>query len=432
MKISGRGYARRMRDADVAAHAASPPRPWARLAVLFALYFVQGLPFGFQVGALPVFLREAGVSLTTIGLASALALPWTAKILWAPVVDRWWWPRLGRRRSWILPMQLALAATCAAAAFTHPEERLLPLLGLVLCMNLFTATMDIAVDGLAVDVLAARDLGYGNIAQVVGYKLGMLTAGGALLAVSESVGWRGMFAVMAGLVLAGVAVAALCVRDPARARDSAPDTVRQVIALGARALRVPGVGWLLFFIATYKLGESMADVLFKPFLVDAGFSRGQIGVWVGTYGMVASLAGSTAGGVLASRAGLLRAVAVCAALRVLPVAGELWLALATPTAGGVIAVTAAEHFFGGALTTAMFAYMMSRVDRRIGATHFTLFATIEVLGKQVAGWGAGALADATGYAAVFGLAVALSVAFLGLLVPLARPARPMDARATIE
>lgn len=403
------------------------PRPWAQLAVLFALYFVQGLPFGFQAGALPVYLREAGVSLTAIGLAGALALPWTGKILWAPLVDRWWWPRLGRRRSWILPMQLALAAACGAAAFTHPEERLIPLLGLVLCMNLFTATMDIAVDGLAVDVLHARDLGYGNIAQVVGYKLGMLTSGGLLLALSEPLGWRGMFALMAGLVLAGFVIAALWARDPARGRDPVPGTVRQVIGLAARALRAPGVGWLLFFIATYKLGESMADVLFKPFLVDAGFDRGQIGVWVGTYGMVASLAGSTAGGILASRAGLLRAVAVCAALRVVPVAGELWLALGTPTAGGVIAVTVAEHFFGGALTTAMFAYMMSRVDRRIGATHFTLFATIEVLGKQVAGWGAGALADATGYALVFGLAVALSVAFLGLLVPLGRRHRAAPA-----
>lgn len=398
--------------------------PARRLGVLFVLYFVQGLPFGFQVSALPVYLREAGISLTAIGFAGALSLPWMLKVLWAPAVDRVRWRRLGRRRTWLLPMQAALALACAAAAFAEPHTDLWTLLGLVLCMNLFAATMDIAVDGLAIDTLAPQHLGYGNIAQVVGYKLGMLTAGGALLAASETIGWQGMFAVMAALVLAGFAVT-WRMREPPAAE--APQAIGQVLGLARRALRTRAAGWLLLFIATYKLGESMADVLFKPFLVDAGFSRVQIGLWVSTYGMVASLAGSLAGGILASRAGLLRAVAITAALRVVPLAGELWLTLTPPTAGGVIAVTVAEHFFGGALTTAMFAFMMSQVDRRIGATHFTLFATVEVAGKSTSGWLSGLVADTAGYPFVFGLAVLLSVAFLGLLWPVTRAACPARA-----
>lgn len=386
-----------------------------RIAVLFVLYFVQGLPFGFQISALPVYLRESGLSLTAVTLAGALSLPWMLKALWAPAVDRLGWQRLGRRRSWILPMQAALAVTCAAAALVKPDTDLPALLGLVFCMNLFAATMDIAVDGLAIDMLEPRDLGYGNIAQVVGYKLGMLTAGGVLLAVSGTIGWQGMFLVMAGLVLVGLGVALVLSEPP-----GAPPTLDRIVRIAVRALGTPGASWLLLFIATYKLGESVADALFRPFLVDAGFTRVQIGVWVGTYGMVASLLGSVAGGVLASRIGLLRAVAITAIARVLPVAGELWLTLITPTAGKVIAVTVAENFFGGALTVAVFAYMMSQVDRRIGATHFTVFATIEVLGKNAAGWPSGMIADAAGYPFVYGLAVALSIAFLGLLWPLAR------------
>ncbi|GAB4517437.1 MAG: MFS transporter [Haliangiales bacterium] len=432
--------------------------PWSRLATLFALYLVQGLPFGFQVGALPVFLREAGVSLTTIGLAGALSLPWTLKILWAPLVDRFYWPRLGRRRSWILPMQVALALVCAAAAWFEPALAdaapaadapsplllLAPLLSLVLAMNLFAATMDVAVDGLAVEVLAERDLGYGNIAQVVGYKAGMIIGGGLLLAASATIGWAGMFAAMSALIIGGVIITAL-MREPASAggdaravagsdassaaSPDAPDALakRGVFSRLVEALQQPGVAWLLLFIATYKLGESMADTLFKPLLVDSGFDKAEIGLWVGTYGMVASLLGSLAGGILASRRGLLWAVAVCAAARAIPVAGELWLSLTDPTAAGVILVTVGEHFFGGALTTAMFAYMMSRVDRSIGGTHFTLFATIEVLGKQVAGWNAGILADATSYPLVFGLALFLSLAFLALLVPVAHADRRLRA-----
>ncbi len=408
-------------------------RPWPttawRLGVLFALYFVQGLPFGFQAMALPVYLREADTSLTVITLVGMLSLPWGLKVVWAPFVDRTAAHRLGRRRVWILPLQLALALLCLAASFARPDTDLAALLALVLGMNICTALMDIAVDGLAIDCLPREHLGYGNIAQVVGYKVGMITSGGLLLAYSDTLGWSGMFAIMAGLVALGFTLT-LLFREPrgggngpdADGERDTPTTVRRVVALVIRALRTPAARWILIFIATYKTGEAMADVLFRPFLIDAGFSRGQIGVWVGFYGMSASIVGSTVGGILASRVGLLRAVGIAAALRVLPVIGEFVLTLVTPTADAVIAVTVAEHFFGGILTTAMFAFMMAQVDRRIGATHFTLFATVEVLGKSFSAWLSGALADATGYPLVYGVATALSVAFLALLVPLSRQA----------
>ncbi len=399
---------------------------WRTILALAGLYFVQGMPFGFQVSALPVYLRESGVSLTAIGFAGALSLPWMLKALWAPWVDRYSIARLGRRRSWILPMQVALALTCAAASWTEPQNALYPLLGLVFCMNLFAATMDIAVDGLAVDLLSKEQLGYGNIAQVVGYKLGMLTSGGLLMWASESIGWRGMFAAMAALTLVGLA-AMLLLRESRATIDAAPESVKGVIAAIWATLWQPGTGWLLLAVATYKLGESMSDTLFRPFLIDVGFTRGEIGLWVGTYGMVASLSGSVVGGVLASRSGLLRAVAVTAALRAVPIVGQIWLSLlAAPTPAAVVAVTVAESFFGGALTTAMFAYMMSRINRDVGATHFTFLATVEVLGKSVSSWTAGLWADAVGgrdgYTVVFTAALVLSVLYLLVLVPLSRSA----------
>ena len=87
-----------------------------RLGILWTLYFVQGLPFGFQATALPVYLRSSGMSLAGVGLATALALPWSLKPLWAPLIDRYGSARLGRRKSWILPLQALLALTCFAAA----------------------------------------------------------------------------------------------------------------------------------------------------------------------------------------------------------------------------------------------------------------------------------------------------------------------------
>lgn len=396
-----------------------------KLAILWTLYFVQGLPFGFQATALPVYLRAAGLSLAGVGLASALSLPWSLKILFAPLVDRYGGHRFGRRRAWILPLQLGLLGCCAVAALVPPERGLTPILVLVFGMNLFAATMDVAVDGLAVDVLERDELGQGNVAQVVGYKVGMLTGGGLLVWASGRIGWEGLFLVMTALI-AICFVVTLLWRERAMplAADRPPAVhtrLADVLALLKRGVAAGG-GWLLLFIGTYKLGETMADVMFKPFLVDHGFAREQIGLWVGTWGMLLSILGSVAGGLLAGRMPLLRAVGIAASLRVIAVGAEWWLSLVEVTPARVLAVTCIEHFFAGVLTTAMFAYMMSRVDRRIGATHYTLLATVEVWGKLPAAALSGVVADAIGYAALFGISTALSAAFLWLLVPLRRKA----------
>jgi hypothetical protein len=147
--------------------------------------------------------------------------------------------------------------------------------------------------------------------------------------------------------------------------------------------------------------------------------------------MLFSIVGSIGGGMLASRRPLLQAVGIAAALRALPVAGEWWLSLVVPTPERVIAVTCAEHLFGGALTTAMFAYMMGRVNKRIGATHYTLLAAIEVWGKLPSAWASGFVAAHTSYSFLFGLATVLSVAFLALLVPLGAAGRAAARRRTL-
>lgn len=398
-------------------------RPARSIALLGALYFVQGLPFGFQANALGAYLRQAGLSLTGIGFLGLLALPWLLKVLWAPVVDRYGSPRFGRRKSWIVPLQAGLALTCVAASFVDAKEQLYLLLALVLLMNFLAATQDVAVDGLAVQLLGARELGVGNAAQVVGYKVGMLTGGGLLVWLSGEVGWRGLFWGMAALCLAVMTAVLFFEEAPSEgpAATHAPPDFRELSHRLLAAAKSPGTAWLLAFIATYKVGESLADRMYTPFLIDRGNTPAQVGLWLGTWGMLASLLGSAAGGVLASRRGLLESVVLTASVRAFPLAAQ-WAQTAglIPVNGAtVIAINCAEHFLGGALTTCMFALMMSRVDRRIGGTHFTLFAVVEVAGKFTAVI-SGALADAWGYAAVFAIAVAATVAFPALAVPLKR------------
>jgi len=397
-----------------------PSVPRSKFALLLALYFVQGLPFGFQAKALPIYLREQGVGLTEIGLLGALALPWMLKALWAPLVDRYGSARVGRRKSWIVPMQGGLLVTCLGAALAAQSGHLTLLLWLILLMNFFAATQDIAVDALAVDILGQRDLGPGNAAQVVGYKMGMLTGGGLLVWATASLGWEMLFYTMA-LLIGAVLLWVILFREQDHGAASSPRvTLKEVISTLRQISAKPHTRWVLAVVATYKLGESMSDRMFLPFVQDHGIPPETLGLWMGVYGMGASIAGSLMGGYLAYKQPLIRALTWTATIRVVPLIGQWVLSQTDPSSQAIIGVTLAEHFFGGALTTVLFAFMMSQVEPRVAATHFTILATLEVLGKSPGSLGSGYLADAFDYGTVFAIGALFSILFLLLLPPLKR------------
>ncbi|PZR16753.1 MAG: MFS transporter [Archangium gephyra] len=399
------------------------PAVW-KIGVLTVLYGAQGLPFGFQSNALPLYLGELKLSYTQIGLARALALPWALKAIWAPLVDRY-----GTRKRWIISAQALLTLTCVAAAFFPLDEStLVPFLACVLLMNLFAATQDIAVDGLAVDLLEPRELGAGNAAQVVGYKFGILTGGSLLVVLSAAYGWKWLFLSMAALCVIAMTVV-MFVDEPRHAATEKKERVswREIVSKVKSIVTRSGAGWLLFAVATYKLGETLADAMFGVWLTRVHeIPKQQVALWLGGWGMAASVIGSFLGGLLATRTRIVTAVFIAACLRLIPLAAQ-WAAVAGLfgiSRDTIIPLTMAEHCFGGLLTTTMFALMMASVDRSIGATHFTLLASIEVAGKAVPGLLSGVFVDHFGFSATFGIAVALSGFFLFVCRRLSQPVQP--------
>lgn len=383
-----------------------------RLALLGVLYAAQGMPFGFQTLALPLYLGAAGVSLSTIGFSGLLAAPWMLKMLWAPLVER-----TGRRKPWLIAMQLLLLGLCAAAALSPPDDSLARLAVIILLMNFATATQDIAVDGVAVDLLGPDDLGRGNSAQVGGYKVGMMISGGLVVALAGSISWAMGFAIMAGVVVAALIAVQLWREPPPRPQAAeVRGSMGGILAALARTVRLPGQLWLLAVVATYKVGESMSDGMWKQYVLRAGIDKADVGLWMNVWGMVPSIVGSLAGGLLATRLSPTRAIAIAAVLRAVAVCGFAAVAIVGVTdLPTLVAASWIEELCGGALTTAMFAFMMSQVDARIGATHYTVLASLEVAGKAPGALLSGVVADLTGFAATFVTAAVLSVAYLPLL-----------------
>jgi hypothetical protein len=158
----------------------------------------------------------------------------------------------------------------------------------------------------------------------------------------------------------------------------------------------------------------MIDVMYKPFLIDSGIAASDIGLWVGTYGMAASICGSFAGGFLASKSTVYRSLLAAGILRLFPLIYVTALTFITPLPFHVITATLLEHFFGGLLTTALFAFMMFNVDRSIGATQYTLLAAVEVIGKMPGALLSGVFTGMAGYSVCFmtGTAISLAVIFI--------------------
>ncbi|XP_061117336.1 major facilitator superfamily domain-containing protein 3 isoform X1 [Conger conger] len=275
----------------------------SKLLFLGLLYFVQGMPYGLQSSLLPIFLRTSGLSLTKISLTKALYFPWVLKVLWAPLVDQ-----VGTKKKWLLASMSGLSLTCLASATLSPATDFRAVAGALLAMNFLASVQDIAVDGVAVRLLSRREeVGYGNTAQVVGYKLGSVAAGGGLLALVDALGWGWLFTALACVYAAVV----LCTwrnrqldvplsESPTREGRRRGDASNPW-AVWRELLAVPSTTWTVVFVLVYKLGEQGAVSMFPLFLLDHHMTSAELGFWNSVVAMGFSIFGSSLGGLLLSK-----------------------------------------------------------------------------------------------------------------------------------
>jgi MFS family permease len=372
------------------------------LASLALLYTAQGIPYGLAAEYVPVVLREQHYSLTAINAVGWLQLPWQLKVLWAKAGDH---PRTRpHARSILLFLQLGLAGVIALGALrTLPQAPALwfTMLGLT---ALLASTQDVFVDALAVRSLGVNDRGWGNIAQVAGYRLGMLAGGAGLLVLATRVGSRATIAACAAfVVVAGLgAFAAKDRGEPDAPPSKKPRPRSKLLFLLKRALREDT--WRVAATALgFKMGLHVAGALIKPMCVDAGWTKAQIGWAVVTVGTVAGLLGAAVGGVLHRTLGETRAlVAACAmqAVVCLPLLAALQAGVPRGLTTGAIAV---EHFTSGAGTTVLFAALMSATRKSDAGLHYTILTSLNALGIGLAGIVSGLVGDLLGKGAGFAL-----------------------------
>jgi PAT family beta-lactamase induction signal transducer AmpG len=371
-----------------------------RIAAVLLMGLASGLPYNLTDSTLQAWLKDTGLSNTTIGLLSLIGLAYTAKPLWAPLLDRYAVPVLGRRRGWILVFQLALAAALAWMAFHGPERGLLPFAMLALLVAVLSASQDVVIDAWRTDLVSGAERGPAATGANLGYRASSWFAFSGALILADLVGWRSTYLVMAGTMLA-LTLATVWAPEP-EARAAPPRSLAEAVSAPlAQLLGNPGMLSLLLALVLYKVGDAFALKLFTPFLMDVGFSKTEIGAVTKTLMLGASIAGAIAGGVWMVRLGLVRALLVFGFLQALANLGYMAVALAGKDMTVMALAVFVDNFVGAMGNTALVVFIMALCDVRFSAFQYALLSAIAVLPRNVLGAPAGFLSDAIGWPAFF-------------------------------
>lgn len=389
------------------------------MIVALLMGFSCGLPLLLTISVLQAWMKDEGVDLSVIGLMALVGLPYTLKFLWAPFLDRFTLslfgqPFLGRRRGWLLLIQVALMLSIAGLGFTNPVESPWMLAFVALVLTFFSASQDIVVDAYRREDLSDEELGLGSSLYVNGYRVGMLLASGGGLILADRMSFTWVYLIMAASMLVGV-VTTLLAREPL-VPEGTPQSLREAVSGPFVDFFARKGAWLILaFILLYKIGDTMASAMTTPFYLDIGFSKTEIGTVVKLFGFWATIGGGLLGGLLMLSLGIYRSLWIFGFLQAISTAGFAVLAHLGHTLVGLACVIAFENLSSGMGTAAYVAFMASLTNKKFTATQYALLTSVMGVPRILASAPTGYMAEIMGWRGFFILCTLIAIPGLLLL-----------------
>lgn len=421
-----------------------------KMLAMLLLGFSAGLPLLLVFGTLSFWLRKEGIDRTTIGYISWVALFYGFKFVWAPIVDRLSLPLLssllGQRRSWMLLAQIGVLASLMMLGAVNPQEQLNLVILFSILVAFSSATQDITLDAWRIESAPENQQGAMAGTYQLGYRLGMLLAGGGAFTIAYYSSWNIAYSVMGLSMTIGI-ITTLLVKEPSRSipqqtwqqeeavivyinRSSAlPSYLKNTTAWIIGAVICPFSEFfkrngyfaitLLIFIGTFKLSDITMGVMSGPFYVDMGYSEIQVGLISKTFGIVVTIIGALLGGVLVMRYGILRVLVLAGVLVVVTNLIFAWLATQEPKTMLLALVITADNLSGGIAGTVFIAYLSGLTNRAYTATQYALLSSVMLLPAKFIGGFSGSIVDHFGYIHFFiyssalGLPAILIALYLG-------------------
>jgi PAT family beta-lactamase induction signal transducer AmpG len=400
------------------------------------LGFTSGLPLFMLYNLLSAWLKAEQVDLKSIGLFALVGFPYTWKFIWSPLMDRFHFPLLGRRRGWMFVTQLALMAAIGSFGFYSPQNDLSAIVALAGMVAFLSASQDIVIDAYRRELLNEHEQGSGTALFVNAYKLSTLVPGSLSLILSDFMSWQMVFGITGLFMLPGM-LTTLMIAEP-QIYGTPPRTLREAVVEPFREF-IQRSGWshaalILAFIFLYKLGDSMATALATPFYMELGYTRTQIGLVAKNAGLWASLAGGILGAVWLEKTGVNRGLWIFGVLQAVAILG---FALLAQTGIGLAAgaqpdtlllglVIGLEAFAVGLGTAAFTGYIATTTDQRYTATQFALFTSLAAVPRTFFNAITGFIVAETGWFTFFLICFVLAIPGM-LLLPKIAPWNPKPA-----
>lgn len=384
-----------------------PGKSRKKLGAVALLYFIQGSPPAILWEVLPVYFRLHGVSLRAIGGLRLLELPYSLKVFWSPLVQRY-----ADRKVWVAACMLAIAALVGLLPFIDAAQPGWLILILLLALTTLSATQDIAIDSYTVGLVSREEEGAANGVRASAYRVALVLVGGGIVFLAAYFVWTPLY-LLAALLFVFLSVSAL--RVP---RLDLPQEARRRWLSGF-------VGWiatwraipLVLFVLSYRLGEFAIGPMVKPFWVDYGGSvwanreelMRQIALVPTTFGIVLSVLGALAGGVFISRYGTFNGVWALGLLQATSNLGYAVVAWANLGRLGLYGASVFESFSGGLGTAAFLAFLMNVCQKEHATVQYAFLSSVFSLSGRLVGGLSGLGAERFGYGNYFALTFLLAL-----------------------
>ena len=356
-----------------------------RISAVLLLGLSSGLPLALTGSTLQAWFTQSGVNLLAIGALSLLGMPYVWKFVWAPFLDRFVPPFLGRRRGWILFTQIALCIILLTLAQLNPVSQpgIIGILALIIAFT--AASQDIAVDAYRTDVLRPDERGLGAAVFTLGFRLAMLVSGGLALIMADYWGWRHTYELMAALI-ALLTLATYFAPEVPNTLQPPKTLFAAVIEPFRDLLQRESIFLIVLFVLFYKIGDALSLALMSNFLLrELGFSLTEVGIAFKLFGLIATIFGAVLGGILLTRINLFHALLAFGLLQAFSNLLIVLLALVGKNYLLMVSTIFVESFCSGMGTAAFVAFLMSLCNTRYSATQYACLSALFSLGRVIAG-----------------------------------------------
>ena len=428
-----------------------------RVLGMILLGFSAGLPFPLVSSTFSAWLADEQISLSIIGYFSLVGIAYSIKVFWAPIVDRLPLPLLyrlfGKRRSWMLLAQFGIALGLLGISAVDMHQQLQQVALLAVWVAFCSATQDITIDAYRIEAVIPKYQGAMAATYVFGYRLALLVSGAGVLYLAEYCSWQSAYRVMAITMLVGI-ITTLTISEPEHNTDPLAKAIEEKVesALGVDKAKPILAGflkwfsdavvspfveffqrngktaiWILLLIAVYKISDIAMGVMALPFYLDLGFSKKDIADVSKVFGFFMTIIGTSLGGMLVVRFGIMRPLLLGAILAALT--NLLFAALAStkPSLALLAGVISADNLSGGIAAASFIAYLSSMTNTAYTATQYALFSSLMTLPARLIGGFSGEVTVTFGYDVFFIYSAVIGLPAIGLVILLMRSPLTIDA-----